>query len=83
MRVWILFVVLFLAASGTRAATLNVIDGQLVGASNVDVGGILYDVEFLNGTCIALFDGCDSSADFTFTNSVDAIAAAQAHTEAN
>ena len=48
------------------AATLNVVGGQLMGASGVDVGGILYDVEFLDGTCIDLFSGCDESADFDF-----------------
>jgi hypothetical protein len=37
-------------ASNAHAATLNVVDGQLMGAFGVDVGGSLYDVEFLDGT---------------------------------
>jgi hypothetical protein len=36
---------------------LNVVGGQLLGASNVDVGGNLFNVQFLDGTCIDLFDG--------------------------
>lgn len=60
-----------------RAATLNVVGGQLLGASGVDVGGTLYNVEFLDGTCIALYDGCDESSDFTFNTAADALLASQ------
>ncbi len=69
---------LFLITSGANAATLNVVGGQLLGASGVDVGGTLYNVEFLDGTCIALFSGCDSVIDFMFTTSSEALAASQA-----
>jgi hypothetical protein len=72
------FVVLMLASSGASAATLNVSGGQLLGASGVDVGGTLYNVEFLDGTCIALYNGCDESSDFTFQSSADATLASQA-----
>jgi len=65
-------------ASSVQAATLNVVGGQLMGASGVDVGGTLYDVAFLDGTCIDLFNGCDDPSDFTFTDSASAILAAQA-----
>lgn len=34
-------------------------NGQLTGASNVEVNGGLYDVEFVLGTCAELFTGCD------------------------
>ena len=73
---WLL--VLLLASSGAQAATLNVVGGILHGASGVDVGGSLYDVTFVDGTCIALFSGCDSASDFTFTSSSAATAASQA-----
>lgn len=53
-------------------------NGQLTGAQNVDVDGALYNVEFLDGTCIALFSGCDSRSDFTFTSSSAATAASNA-----
>ncbi len=65
-------------APGAHAATLNVVGGQLFGASNVDVGGTLYDVTFADGSCIGLFSGCDSSTDFTFQTSALATAASQA-----
>jgi hypothetical protein len=35
-------------------------------------------VEFVDGTCVALFDGCDSVTDFTFSTDADALAASQA-----
>ena len=56
----------------TVAATLHVEGGQLLGAFGVDVGGTLYDVEFVDGTCTDLFAGCDEAADFTFTTMTDA-----------
>jgi len=67
-----------LAANGAQAATLDVIGGQLYGASDVDVGGTLYDVEFVDGTCIVLFNGCDDATDFTFTDQASADLASQA-----
>ena len=66
------------AATESPAATPIVLGGQLLGASNVDVGGVLYSVEFLEGSCIDLFDGCDAPADFTFTTQAAATAASQA-----
>ena len=56
-----------------QAATLNVdFSGQLTGASGVDVGGVLYDVTFEEGSCIGLFSGCDTNSDFTFTSAAAA-----------
>ena len=61
------------------AVTLNLdATGQLLGASEVNIGGTLYDVEFLDGTCIALFSGCDALSDFTFTSRATAGVAAEA-----
>jgi hypothetical protein len=71
-------VLCLLAASSASAATLNVVGGQLLGASGVDVGGTLYDVEFLDGTCVGLYSGCDMASDFTFTTQADAVLASQA-----
>jgi hypothetical protein len=67
-----------LAASGASGASLMVSGGQLVGALNVDVSGNLYDVEFLEGTCVSFFDGCDSAADFPFSDATETTLAAQA-----
>ena len=66
MRKLVLVVGLVLMASGAQAATLTVVDGQLMGASNVMVDGSLYDVQFLDGTCIDLYSGCDEDSDFPF-----------------
>lgn len=67
------------AAASVNAATLIVDDdGQLRGASGVDVEGALYDVTFADGTCIELFSGCDEASDFNFSDLLLARAAGQA-----
>jgi hypothetical protein len=65
---------------GAQAVTLQVNgSGILTGATGVDVGGTLYDVQFRDGSCVALYTGCDNPADdFVFTNAVDAGIAGQA-----
>jgi hypothetical protein len=78
LRVLASFIVLLLTGSGASAATLNVVGGQLLGASGVDVGGTLYTVEFLQDSCIALYDGCDSPSDFTFPTPGEALSASLA-----
>ncbi len=60
------------------AVTLNVVDGQLMGAKGINVNGAFYDVQFVDGTCLAVFDGCDQSSDFVFPSMPSAQAAAQA-----
>ena len=57
---------LLCGGNGAAAATLTWSGGQLLGASGIDVGGTFYDVQFVDGTCIALFSGCDETSDFTF-----------------
>lgn len=71
-------VLCLLAASSASAATLNVVGGQLLGASGVIVNGNSYDVAFVDGTCISLFDGCDEPSDFTFNQQGLASDASQA-----
>jgi hypothetical protein len=81
MRYLSLTVVLVLSiclSASANAVTLNVADGQLIGASNLDVGGVLYDVLFTDGSCIELFSGCDDNSDFLVTNEVEALAVATA-----
>ena len=53
-------------------------DGILTGATGVDVGGSFYDVEFLDGTCIAVYSGCNELSDFTFQSQAAATLASQA-----
>jgi PEP-CTERM motif-containing protein len=66
-------------AAAAPAATL-IVDGtgELTGATGVDVGGTFYDVEFLDGTCVSVFSGCDSDSDFAFNTQAAAQAAGQA-----
>jgi len=75
-----LFFVVALAIAPAKAVILNVdpISGELTGAQNVDVNGTLWDVSFQDGTCIALFNGCDQISDFAFTDSASALAATTA-----
>lgn len=71
-------IALFMTASNANAATLNVVGGQLLGATGVIVDGNSYDVAFLDGTCIALYSGCDAVSDFTFQSETEAVLASQA-----
>lgn len=68
-----------LSSMPTQAAILVVDDtGQLTGARGVDVNGVHYDVTFIEGSCVSLFDGCDEDSDLTFNDQASAVAAAQA-----
>jgi hypothetical protein len=69
-----------LTATSAQAGPVLIVNGSgiLTGATGVNVGGTLYDVEFVDGTCVALFTGCDSPSDFTFTTAADADVASQA-----
>ena len=79
LLVGLLAVMIFpIYASATPSATLDVVGGQLMGAWNVHVDGLHYDVQFEDGTCIDIFTGCDDSGDFVFTNLIDAETASQA-----
>lgn len=52
---------------------LQVSNGILTGATGVVIDSTTYDVAFRDGTCAALFSGCDSVSDFAFSD----LAAAQ------
>lgn len=66
-----LFIALACLISGqVNSAILNVdSSGNLLGASNVSFDGELYNVDFLDGSCFSLFDGCDMNSDFAFQSS--------------
>ncbi len=76
----VLAVALSLAINTYSLAAILEVDatGQLLGASEVDVGGTLYDVAFEEGSCIGLFGGCDEIGDFLFQNLGSASTASQA-----
>ena len=69
-----------LTVTSAQASPILIVNGSgiLTGATGVNVGGTLYDVEFVDGTCVALFTGCDQPSDFTFTTAADADVASQA-----
>jgi hypothetical protein len=69
-----------IAASVPATAATLLVDGggKLVGATDVFVLGTAYNVSFVDGTCAALFGGCDDSSDFVFTSEIPALFAAQA-----
>lgn len=58
-----------LGASALPMLVFNDSTGQYTGATGitVDDSGMSYAVEFVDGTCIDLFDGCDADSDFTVT----------------
>jgi hypothetical protein len=74
----VLVVTICLATSGAQAAALVVVGGELLGATGVNVGSTVYDVQIVEGTCVDLYDGCDDLSDFTFTTLADAELAGQA-----
>jgi len=53
-------------ASGLAAPMLTFSGTQLTGATGLNVGGTLYNLTLMDGTCVALFDGCDALSDFPF-----------------
>ena len=72
-------VALPLAASPAEASSQLINgSGQLTGATGVTVGAGTYNVQFVEGSCSAVFGGCDALSDFSFQNQTDAKAAAQA-----
>ena len=60
------FCVALASKSATAAVLLVNGSGILTGATGVNLNGTLYDVEFVDGTCVAVFDGCDELSDFPF-----------------
>jgi len=68
---------LLIGGTSAQALTLDIQNGILFGASDVDVHGKLYDVQFVDGSCNDLFNGCDP-ASFTFQHSVFADQASDA-----
>lgn len=64
--------------SAHATPTLVVEGGVLQGADDVVVNNRSYDVRFVDGTCFALFSGCNAANDFAFTSAERATEAAQA-----
>ena len=69
---------LFLFAAQAQAVDLVIDGSELQGATSVSVDGTLYDVEFVDGDCPALFNGCDAASDFVADSQATANLFAQA-----
>jgi len=59
-------VTLFFYSPLAFSASLVIEDGILLGATNIDINGVAYDVSFVDGSCIDLFNSCDNNSDFFF-----------------
>jgi hypothetical protein len=70
MRYFALLATAFIALNA-NAATFVTSDATILGIRDLELGGALYDVEFVDGTCIDLFSGCDGAGDFPFNDSGD------------
>ncbi len=66
-----------LFSTSSFALTVHLTGGVVTSATGVIVNGDYYNVNFVDGTCTAIFSGCVNSA-FTFQNSTDAFAASNA-----
>ncbi|PPD31698.1 MAG: hypothetical protein CTY19_13320 [Methylomonas sp.] len=61
-----LILLTFTLAQSAQAAMITESGGIMTGATGIDVGGKLYDMELKDGTCVLLFGGCDEQSDFPF-----------------
>jgi len=64
----IIFTLFYSYSMPSFGAALNIINGVLVGADNVDVNGVMYNVTFQGAPCTQLFNGCNDTSDFFFTD---------------
>ncbi|GAA0859092.1 PEP-CTERM sorting domain-containing protein [Aliiglaciecola litoralis] len=67
----ILLLITFLIPFSSNAG-LIVSGGQLIGATDVEIDGTLFDVTFFEGTCEDAWTGCDESGDFLWQSQADA-----------
>ena len=74
-RILSLCLVLFGYSIPSFSAVLNISNGQLIGATGIAVGSAVYDVSFVDDSCINVFGGCDEMSDFFFTDIVSGHAA--------
>lgn len=56
----------FLLSSGAAAMPILTTDsgGNVTGATGLESGGMTFSMNFVDGTCVDFFDGCDSDDDF-------------------
>ena len=69
---------LFSGMANAVMLNFNESTGELYGADQVLISGNYFDVDFVDGSCIDIFNGCDSDTDFFFTDRLEARQASQA-----
>jgi hypothetical protein len=69
-----------ISVASAHASVILIVNasGTLTGATGVTVNGSVYDVAFVDDSCLILFNGCNELSDFTFTSEAAALAASQA-----
>ena len=72
--------IMSIATSGSALAATQIVNGsgQLTGANGVTVGGSVYDVVFMDTSCVTAFNGCAATSDLNFTTLAASELAAQA-----
>ena len=75
---WIILFACGMGIGSVHAVELIVSGGELIGASDVSVGGTLYNVEFVDGSCADVFSGCNEASDLPFATLSAANQASQA-----
>ena len=69
---------LFSGMANAAMLNFNAVSGELQGADQVLISGNYFDVDFVDGSCVSIFDGCDNDSDFFFSDSLEARHASQA-----
>ena len=62
----VLFLILLPLHSSSAASLVTDSNNILIGATGINVNGSVYNVKIGDGTCAALFNGCDQNTDFLF-----------------
>ena len=64
----IIFTMFFTYSMPSIGAVLNIENGALLGAEGVNINGTMYNVTFQGAPCTLLFNGCNDTSDFFFTD---------------
>ena len=68
IRIWMAVALCAMATGYAQSTTVHQEGDRIVGVSGVVSGGVIYNVEFRDGSCLSLFAGCDTPGDFVFAD---------------
>lgn len=60
--------IIFYSSISLGAVVHNFNNGQLLGAAGIEIENAFYDVQFVDSSCILIFNNCDQITDFFFTD---------------